>query len=99
MSAGGLEKINESKNPFFMDYDEAYDRKGEDIKKAGVGVTLEDKGIKPAPAPLTRSITEGSSAHRRTDSNASSGGERDKKDGFLGRMKSFRGRKKEKAAE
>lgn len=108
LSGGGLARIQEKgteKNPFFNEYDSAYDQQGERIRAANVGVavTLEDKGSapsKPMPAALTRSVTEGSTApqHQRTASDNSMEAPK-QGNGFLGRMKSLRSKKKERSQE
>jgi len=106
LSGGGLKKINEQ-NPFFNDYDSAYDAQGEKIRaaKGNSSVTVEDKGSapsKPMPTQLTRTVTEGSAGpqHYRSDSNGSQEGRQQQQGGgFLGRMKSLRGKKKERSQE
>ena len=83
ISAGGMSRANE-RNPFFDDYDDAYEKKGAAIKVAEGG--SKDAPVKSPSSPgqrnpLTRSITADSA-----DATATS-----KPNGFLTRMKSLKG--------
>jgi hypothetical protein len=83
-SAGGYSKADES-NPFFDDYDTAYDRKGATIKVA-------ESGNRNGPV-MSPSSPEGRNALTRTMTADSMDGPADNKQpsGFLGRMKSLKG--------
>ena len=78
-SAGGLPKINE-KNPFFQNYDKAYDQKGESIRVAQERSGSDHEATRPMDT-LKRTMTEGSAG---VDSDGKNGG------GFLSRVKSLR---------
>ena len=81
-SAGGLPKINE-RNPFFKDYDQEYDKKGESIRIAQQERNGTDyESSRPTDA-LKRTMTEGSTGF---DSDGKNGGG----GGFLSRVKSLR---------
>lgn len=94
-SAGGrIGASHGDSNPFFNDYDDAYEKKGASIK-----VKEEENGIKEKPSSptiLERRVTadgdvtasNGDGLTRTTTNGTSSGG-----GGFLGRMKSLKGRK------
>lgn len=95
-SGGGMPKIQETK-PFFDDYDEAYERKGQKIQIAEEQNRIEGGGAraraisspKRGPAPpgiLERRVTH-DGAGASTDSEA-------KKEGFLSRVKSLKGGKR-----
>ena len=81
-SAGGPRKMNE-KNPFFQNYDKAYDQKGESIRVAQQERTESDceSAARPNDA-LRRTQTEGSAPADGSD--GKNGG------GFLSRVKSLR---------
>ncbi|KAI9737473.1 MAG: hypothetical protein M1834_009628 [Cirrosporium novae-zelandiae] len=77
-SANGQKKANE-KNPFFQDYDAAYDRKGMKIEENKVGRPRAPSSPKHVGPGLERRVT-------------SDGNEEPKpKEGFLTRMKSMKG--------
>lgn len=95
-SAGGRRNVNES-NPFFHDYDQAYDKKTATIKIAESGERERDRdrdreatgvagSAKPLPVPnaLQRSRTSddpGAGARQRSASNVSMGGGEEPKTG------------------
>lgn len=83
-SGGEGRKPNE-RNPFFNEYDSAYDKKGESIAVVERGVS--GPGMEPmSPRKnLTRHITNGS---------VGNGAEESKPSGFLSRVKSLRGGRK-----
>jgi len=108
LSAGGMAKIAEA-NPFFGEFDDAQAQKGARVgvseragnageaSASGNGVAAA-AGRKPMPNALSRSMTADSglgAGHRRTGSDRSLGeGEPKSGGGFLGRMKSLRGRRR-----
>ena len=85
-SAGGLQKTNEN-NPFFNDYDDAYEKKGQRIQ-----IAEDTNGAGRARAPssprrglgLQRSVTADSAGVSAGETNGVGGG-------FLNRMKSLKG--------
>lgn len=84
ISAGGVSKSNE-RNPFFDDYDEAYDKKGAAIK---VAESTNNRG--PALSPSSPSGRNNLARAITTDS-LPPPPEQQKPSGFLGRMKSLKG--------
>ncbi|KAI9752641.1 MAG: hypothetical protein M1835_001078 [Candelina submexicana] len=79
-SAGGINRISNSSNPFLSDYDKAHDRKGESIK-----VAEEEQTERPrAPSSPRRGI------YRRV-TNDGMGEPEPKTMGFLSRVKSLKG--------
>ena len=79
-SAGGLPRINE-KNPFFQNYDQEYEKKGESIRVAQQERSGSDlESTRPSDV-LKRTMTEGSAGF---DSDGKNGG------GFLSRVRSLR---------
>ncbi|KAL8863562.1 MAG: hypothetical protein Q9178_000243 [Gyalolechia marmorata] len=94
-SGGGMPKIRETK-PFFDDYDEAYEKKGQKIQIAEEQNRIEGGGIreratsspKRRPAQgLERRVTHDGAGGPGPDSEA-------KKEGFLSRVKSLKGGKR-----
>lgn len=83
ISAGGISKANE-RNPFFDDYDEAYDRKGASIKVAESSTN--NGPIRSPSSPSGRNTL----ARALTTDSAEAQAE-PKPSGFLGRMKSLKG--------
>ncbi|ORY12495.1 Pal1 cell morphology protein-domain-containing protein [Clohesyomyces aquaticus] len=91
-SAGGVAKANEM-NPFFDEYDEAYEKKGATIKVADVntngGPSNRSPTSPPPPSrnPLTRAVT--------TDSVDNGDGSK-ASNGFLSRVKSLKGGRRQR---
>lgn len=94
-SAGGMRKIQETK-PFFNDYDDAYEKKGQKIQIAEEQNRVEGGGLRaraisspkrgPPPGILERRVTH--------DGAGSSADSEAKKEGFLSRVKSLKGGKR-----
>lgn len=91
-SAGGMPKTRyapgQEKNPFFNDYDDAYEKKGTQIRIAESANSGRARApSSPKPVGLTRSITTESAGYGTGEpaEKPSSGG------GFLNRMKSLKG--------
>ena len=94
-SAGGMPKIQETK-PFFNDYDDAYEKKGQKIQIAEEQNRVEGGGSRaraisspkrgPAPGLLERRVTH-DGAGPSADAEA-------KKEGFLSRVRSLKGGKR-----
>lgn len=80
-SAGGMSRANEL-NPFFDDYDAAYDNKGAAIKENETRDNTTSSPGQPSRNPLTRAMT--------TDS-FEQPGESKPQSGFLSRVKSLKG--------
>lgn len=104
-SAGGLDKIQESRNPFFNDYDDAYEKKGakiqiaEEMNRVGsVGggeenfTAISRSRAVSSPKRPTPGLLERRVTTDNTngESSASSGGA----NGFLNRVKSLKGGKR-----
>ncbi|KAF2020628.1 Pal1-domain-containing protein [Aaosphaeria arxii CBS 175.79] len=88
VSAGGLSKANE-RNPFFDEYDAAYDRKGAAIK-------VSDAGSKDAPAKSPSSPGNRNHLTRTLTADSAEVQGETKSNGFLTRMKSLKGGKRPK---
>ncbi|KAF2503321.1 Pal1-domain-containing protein [Lophium mytilinum] len=87
-SAGGYTKVNES-NPFFDDYDEAYDKKGATIKVAESGG---NDASKPSGwSPTSPSRGNGLTRQMTADSSDGMGDSNKPTNGFLSRVKSLKG--------
>lgn len=102
-SAGGIRKLRET-NPFFNDYDDAYEKKGariqiaEEQNRAAASAATNAKGRARAPsspargytgaAPLERRMTSDTPGVRTLDTGETKTG------GFLSRVRSLRGGKK-----
>ncbi|KAL8816018.1 MAG: hypothetical protein Q9223_004914 [Gallowayella weberi] len=94
-SGGGMRKIRETK-PFFDDYDEAYEKKGQKIQIAEEQNRVEGGGTReravsspkrrPVPGLLERRVTH--------DGAGGSADAEVKKEGFLSRVKSLKGGKR-----
>ena len=94
-SGGGMSKVREMK-PFFSDYDEAYERKGQQIQIAEEQNRVEGGGSRiraisspkrdPPPSMLERRVTH--------DGAGPSGDGDVRKEGFLSRVKSLKGGKR-----
>ena len=82
-SAGGTTKINEG-NPFFSDYDAAYNQKGESIAVAGRGRAGHVQVPSSPKTGLERRITHDAAVGVRSEEN-------NKPTGFLSRVRSLRG--------
>jgi len=86
-SAGGYIRVNEA-NPFFDDYDEAYERKGATIKVAESEGNDASKHAVKSPA----SPSQGNGLERRVTTDSADGTENNKSsNGFLSRVKSMKG--------
>ncbi|KAL8759653.1 MAG: hypothetical protein Q9199_000614 [Rusavskia elegans] len=95
-SGGGMRNIREMK-PFFDDYDEAYEKKGQKIQIAEEQNRVEGGGTRtraisspkrgPPPALLERRITHDGTGGPSVDQET-------KKEGFLSRVKSLKGGKR-----
>ncbi|KAL9041413.1 MAG: hypothetical protein Q9180_001297 [Flavoplaca navasiana] len=95
-SGGGMRNIRETK-PFFDDYDEAYEKKGQKIQIAEEQNRVEGGGSRlraisspkrgPPPGLLERRITHDGTGGSSVDQEA-------KKEGFLSRVKSLKGGKR-----
>ncbi|KAL8772978.1 MAG: hypothetical protein Q9209_001998 [Squamulea sp. 1 TL-2023] len=95
-SGGGMAKIQPAK-PFFDDYDEAYEKKGQKIQIAEEQNRVEEGGTRaraisspkrgPAPGILERRVTHDGAGGPSADAEA-------KKEGFLSRVKSLKGGKR-----
>lgn len=90
-SAGGYAKMNEQ-NPFFDDYDEAYEKKGATIKVA----EPEPKDVTPMPTRAPPDSTmRGNGSEGRMTTDSTDGLENGKStNGFLSRVKSLKGGKR-----
>lgn len=90
-SAGGISRTrygpSQEANPFFNDYDDAYEKKGSQIRIAE-GTNRPRAPSSPRPVGLTRSITTESDDYGREKA---SGGGGSGGGGFLNRMKSLKG--------
>ncbi|KAL9594000.1 MAG: hypothetical protein Q9219_007275 [cf. Caloplaca sp. 3 TL-2023] len=94
-SGGGVRKIQETK-PFFDDYDEAYERKGQKIQIAEEQNRVEGEGMR------ARAISSPKRAHppgilERRVTHDGAGGDPEtetKKEGFLSRVRSLKGGKR-----
>ena len=104
-SAGGMPKIKESANPFFRDYDDAYERKGQRIQIAeqqwGNGNTGggEDQVSSRARAMSSpKRVPTGGLLERRMTNDGAMGGppEPSGGGGFLSRVRSLKGGKRAK---
>ncbi|KAL8719962.1 MAG: hypothetical protein Q9225_003110 [Loekoesia sp. 1 TL-2023] len=94
-SAGGMRKIQGTK-PFFNDYDDAYEKKGQKIQIAEEQNRVEEEGLRaraisspkrgPPPSMLERRVTH--------DGAGSSADSEAKKEGFLSRVRSLKGGKR-----
>ncbi|KAL8935710.1 MAG: hypothetical protein Q9216_005298 [Gyalolechia sp. 2 TL-2023] len=95
-SGGGMPKIRETK-PFFDDYDEAYERKGQRIQIAEEQNRMEGGGTRargfssPKRGPVPPGILERRVTH---DGAGASADSEAKKEGFLSRVKSLKGGKR-----
>lgn len=95
-SGGGMRKIQETK-PFFDDYDEAYERKGQKIQIAEEQNRVEGGGTRargfssPKRGPAPPGILERRVTH---DGAGTSADSEAKKEGFLSRVKSLKGGKR-----
>ncbi|KAL8996593.1 MAG: hypothetical protein Q9169_003932 [Polycauliona sp. 2 TL-2023] len=95
-SGGGMRNIRETK-PFFDDYDEAYEKKGQKIQIAEEQNRVEGGGSRtraisspkraPPPGGLERRITHDGTGGQSADQET-------KKEGFLSRVKSLKGGKR-----
>lgn len=96
VSAGGPARIrhpsSQEKNPFFNDYNDAYEKKGAQIRiaeSANAGRPRAPSSPPPRPTGLGRSLTTdgaGASKDENTERTGNTGG-----GGFLNRMKSLKG--------
>lgn len=90
-SAGGISKArygpSQEANPFFNDYDDAYEKKGSQIRIAE-GTNRPRAPSSPRPVGLTRSITTESDGYGQEKTSGGGGGGGG---GFLNRMKSLKG--------
>jgi len=91
-SAGGpanARPIREERNPFFnQDYDDAYEKKGVQIKEAEASTGRPRALSSPKGAPLTRSVTADSPKPQQDSFESKPAG------GFLNRMRSIKGGKR-----
>ncbi|KAI9758367.1 MAG: hypothetical protein M4579_003106 [Chaenotheca gracillima] len=93
-SAGGVTTLTDSNNPFFSDYDTAYDKKGETIAVAA----QEKDGRARAPSSPRRGL-ERRITHDAASSSVGVGSEENKPTGFLSRVKSLKGGRRPRPAE
>ena len=92
-SAGGLPKINGSKNPFFNDYDEQYEKKGARIQIAEEQNKIEDDtNARARAASNTKRYPPTAMLERRVTHDGSAGTEEGKigGGGFLSRVRSLK---------
>ena len=102
-SAGGMPKIRETKNPFFNDYDDAYERKGQQIQIAeqrrrngSIGGGEEQINARARAMSSPKRAPSGGFLERRAtnDEPVSSPAEPSGGGGFLSRVKSLKGGKR-----
>ena len=98
-SAGGPARLKESsKNPFFSDYDDAYEKKGAQIQVAEERRGEGSSSRARAPSSPMRATNGGPFLERRATSDSSGGvadgGETKSGGGFLSRVRSLRGGRK-----
>ncbi|KAL8845952.1 MAG: hypothetical protein Q9221_008914 [Calogaya cf. arnoldii] len=96
-SGGGMRNIRDTAKPFFDDYDEAYEKKGQKIQIAEEQNRVEGGGTRvraisspkrgPPPSILERRVTHDGAGGPSADQEA-------KKEGFLSRVKSLKGGKR-----
>ncbi|KAI9796951.1 MAG: hypothetical protein M1833_005897 [Piccolia ochrophora] len=86
-SGGGTKKLNDS-NPFFNEYDAAYDKKGESI-----AVAEKDLGSPKAPSSPAKGL------ERRVTNDGNVAPEENKPSGFLSRVKSLKGGRRVRPSE
>ena len=102
-SAGGMPKIRETKNPFFNDYDDAYERKGQQIQIAeqrrrngSIGGGEEQINARARAMSSPKRAPSGGLLERRVtnDEAVNSPAEPSGGGGFLSRVKSLKGGKR-----
>ena len=102
-SAGGMPKIRETKNPFFNDYDDAYERKGQQIQFAeqrrrngSIGGGEEQINARARAMSSPKRAPSGGLLERRVtnDEAVNSPAEPSSGGGFLSRVKSLKGGKR-----
>lgn len=86
-SGGGSARIGKDNNPFFQDYDSAYEQKGAKIQQAESGAAAPGSPRRMQPG-LERRVTTDSAGFGGDEPKASSSGGGG---GFLNRMKSLKG--------
>lgn len=93
LSAGGMRRANERKetNPFFNDYDEAYERKGATIQIASEQYDIRESGRSRALSSPKRSAMGGVLERRVTNDGTGMNDGESKSGGFLSRVKSLKG--------
>ncbi|KAI9849440.1 MAG: hypothetical protein M1837_004060 [Sclerophora amabilis] len=88
-SGGGPKKMGDT-NPFFNDYDQAYDKKGESIAFAAQEPTGRTRALSNPRRGLERRVTHDVSSSGSNDNKAS---------GFLSRVKSLKGGRRQRPSE
>lgn len=99
-SAGGMHKIRESANPFFRDYDDAYERKGQQIQLAeqqrvngNIGGGEDQVNSRARAMSSPKRVPTGGLLERRMTNDGAAGGPSESSGGggFLSRVKSLKG--------
>ena len=99
-SAGGVPKLKESSNPFFRDYDDAYEKKGQKIQIAeqqrangGIGGDEYQINARARATSSPKRVPTGGMLERRMTNDGAMGGpaEPSSGGGFLSRVKSLKG--------
>ena len=100
-SAGGMARVKESKNPFFNDYDDAYERKGQKIaeqrmRNGSIGGGEDQVNARTRAMSSPKRVPTGGILERRMTNDGASGGsvEPSGGGGFLSRVKSLKGGKR-----
>lgn len=103
-SAGGVHRIRETKNPFFNDYDDAYERKGQKIQIAeqrqrngSIGGGEEQINARARAMSSPKRVPTGGMLERRITNDAAISGAPEPSvggGGFLSRVKSLKGGKR-----
>lgn len=93
LSPGGMRRTNERKetNPFFNDYDDAYERKGATIQIASEQYGTRESGRSRALSSPKRSAMGGVLERRVTNDGTGMNDGESKSGGFLSRVKSLKG--------
>lgn len=104
-SAGGMPKIKETKNPFFNDYDDAYERKGQKIQIAeqrrrngSIGGGEDQINVRARAMSSPKRVPTGGMLERRVTNDGAIGNNAEPSSGggFLSRVKSLKGGKRAK---
>ncbi len=102
-SAGGIQNIQETKNPFFNDYDDAYERKGQKIQIAeqrrrngSIGGGEDQINARARAMSSPKRVPTGGMLERRITNDGATGSPAEPSGGggFLSRVKSLKGGKR-----